>query len=128
MVIFNPLVMSQADFNDLINAVAVALSQMSKDELSSTVQEAVQCVLCSLYGVSSNVKHEVKPINGLEDILRALNDPYVRKGIGLLIELLRSMGKCLDTAEKVKKMNENGTCNINLPCHIIAHGNGANTT
>ncbi|WP_291766854.1 DUF1641 domain-containing protein [Caldivirga sp. UBA161] len=116
--------MSDVNVNDAIQAILSALQQMSKSELNITLMEATQCILCSLYGVSSNVKHEVKPINGLGDILRALNDPYVRKGLGLIIELLRSMGKCLDAAEKVKGISGDSSCSINVPCYIIAHGVG----
>ncbi|WP_232203815.1 DUF1641 domain-containing protein [Caldivirga maquilingensis] len=113
--------MSDVNINDVTQAVLSALQQMSKEELNVTLREATQCIMCSLYGVSSNVKHEIKPINGLGDILRALNDPYVRKGLGLIIELLRSMGKCLDAAEKVRNMGDGASCNIDVPCHIIAH-------
>ena len=116
--------MSNVNLNDVIQAVLSVLQQMSKDELNTTLMEATQCILCSLYGVSSNVKHEVKPINGLGDLLRALNDPYVRKGLGLIIELLRSMGKCLDAAEKVRNMSEGASCSVDVPCYIIAHGIG----
>ena len=118
--------MSDVDINDVVQAMLSALQQMSKEELNATLREATQCILCSLYGVSSNVKHEVKPINGLEDMLRALNDPYVRKGLGLIIELLRSMGKCLDAAEKVRDIGGNTSCSVSMPCHIIAHGVGVN--
>jgi uncharacterized protein YjgD (DUF1641 family) len=52
----------------------------------------VQCILCTLYGVTSKVKHEVRPIDGFPDLIRALGDPHVRKGLGLIIEILRSLG------------------------------------
>ncbi len=66
---------------ELINYVLGVASQMKPDELKTTVQEATSCILCALYGVSSNVTHETKPVNGgVADLIRALNDPYVRKG------------------------------------------------
>ena len=116
--------MEQANLDDAINAIIKAMGQMDSNELVITIQEAVQCILCTLYGVSSNVKHSIQPVNGLSDLIRALNDPYVRKGLGLVIELLRSMGKCLDAAEKVKSLSDGASCNVELPCYIIAHGAG----
>lgn len=88
----------QITINELLEYILQAASGMSKGELKVTIQEAVQCILCGLYGVSSNVKHEVKPVNGLVGLLKALNDPYVQLGLGLLVELTRSIGKCLDAA------------------------------
>ncbi len=62
------------------------------------------------------------------DLLRALNDPYVRKALGLLIELLRSMGRCLEAAEKVKEIGI--SCGPEVPCYLVAYGltnnNGTN--
>jgi len=116
--------MEQANLDDAINAIIKAMGQMDSNELGITIQEAVQCILCTLYGASSNVKHSIQPVNGLSDLIRALNDPYVRKGLGLVIELLRSMGKCLDAAEKVKSLGDGASCNVELPCYIIAHGGG----
>ncbi len=72
---------------DIINSLLTGTSTMDKKELDITIKEATQCLLCALYGVSTNVQHEIKPINGLVGLIQALNDPYVRKGLGLLIEL-----------------------------------------
>lgn len=49
---------------ELINYVLGVASQMKPDELKTTVQEATSCILCALYGVSSNVTHETKPLTG----------------------------------------------------------------
>ena len=102
----------------LVNGIAYALAGVGDDELRSVVQEATQCIFCALYGVSSNVKHEVKPIDGIVDLLKALNDPYVRKGLGLLVEILRSLGRCLEVAEKLKQAD--GSCPVSVPCHAAA--------
>ncbi|GGP21984.1 hypothetical protein GCM10007981_16180 [Thermocladium modestius] len=117
---------------ELINYVLGVASQMKPDELKTTVQEATSCILCALYGVSSNVTHETKPVNGVADLIRALNDPYVRKGLGLVINLLRSLGKCLDTAEKIRNAS-NGACPVDTPCFVLAyldkdHGNDGGKT
>ncbi|ADN50759.1 DUF1641 domain-containing protein [Vulcanisaeta distributa] len=107
--------------NDLINYVLNVMSSYNKDELRVTIQEAARCILCSLYGVSTNVNHEVKPVDGVLGLIRALNDPDVRLGLGLLIELLRSMGKCLRAAEMIRSLsNGSGDCSLSVPCHYLA--------
>ncbi len=35
-----------------------------------------------------------KPVNGVFGLMSALNDPDVRKGLGIAMELLRIMGRC----------------------------------
>lgn len=106
--------------DELLGYLLGVIDQMDKDELKLTLQEATSCILCALYGVSSNVTHETHPINGVVDLVKALNDPYVRKGLGLLINLVRSLGKCLDTAEKIRNAS-NGTCPVDTPCFVLAY-------
>ncbi|BDR91499.1 DUF1641 domain-containing protein [Vulcanisaeta souniana] len=113
------MVESGLTINDLINYVLNVMSTYDKDELRVTIQESMRCILCSLYGVSTNVNHEIKPVDGALGLIRALNDPDVRLGLGLLIELLRSMGKCLRAAEMTRSLG-NGDCSLTIPCHYLA--------
>ena len=84
--------MGQGDAGTIMDAVSKAVSQMNKEDLEITVRGTAQCILCTLYGVTSKVKHEVRPIDGFPDLIRALGDPHVRKGLGLIIEILRRLG------------------------------------
>lgn len=73
-------------------------------------------MLCSLYGVSTNVNHEIKLVDGIPSLIRALNDPDVRLGLGPLIGLLRDMGKCLRVSEMIESLN-NRYCLLTV--HVI---------
>jgi len=119
--------MSQGDASTIMDAVSKAASQMNKEDLEITVREAVQCILCTLYGVTSKVKHEVRPIDSFPDLIRALSDPHVRKGLGLIIEILRSLGRCLEAAEMAEKVKAGSgpVCSLELPCYLIAYGVGS---
>lgn len=105
--------------NDLIDYVLNVMSTYDKDELRIAIQELIRCILCSLYGVFTNVNHEIKSVDGILGLIRALNNPDVRLGLGLVIELLRSVGKCLRASEIIKSLN-NGDCSLTVPCHYLA--------
>ncbi|PLC67437.1 hypothetical protein B7L70_08640 [Vulcanisaeta sp. EB80] len=77
--------------------------------------------------ITSKVKHEVRPIDGFPDLIRALGDPHVRKGLGLIIEILRSLGRCLEAAEMAEKVKAGSgpVCSLELPCYLIAYGVGS---
>jgi len=79
--------------------------------------------------ITSKVKHEVRPIDGFPDLIRALGDPHVRKGLGLIIEILRSLGKCLEAAEMAEKVKAGSgpVCSLELPCYLIAYGVGSDS-
>ncbi|MCG2867055.1 MAG: hypothetical protein L7H08_05975 [Vulcanisaeta sp.] len=49
--------------------------------------------------------------------------------MGLIIEILRSLGRCLEAAEMAEKVKARSgpVCSLELPCYLIAHGIGADS-
>jgi len=70
--------MNKLDAQDIIN-------------LKGTIQSLGGCM-----GKSLNMEtlSNAKPVNGVFGLMSVLNDPDVRKGLGIAMELLRIMGRC----------------------------------
>jgi uncharacterized protein YjgD (DUF1641 family) len=62
-------------------------------EAAETVERLARCTTEALK--PENLA-QARPVKGVVSLLRELSDPYVARGLGLLLHLARSLGRCLE--------------------------------
>ncbi|WP_052287779.1 DUF1641 domain-containing protein [Hyperthermus butylicus] len=56
--------------------------------------------VCLVNAISPEDIGKAEPVKGVPSLLRVLKDPYVAKGLGILLQLAGSLGRC---AEKQRR-------------------------
>jgi len=64
-------------------------------EAAASVEKLAQCTTEALRPENLAA---VKPVAGVISLMRELSDPHVARGLGLLIHLARSLGRCVEEA------------------------------
>ena len=73
-----------------------SLEDVDAIKLKLTTQELGGCALSAL---TSEELEKARPV-GLSGLLRALRDPDVMAGLGLMIAILKAMGKCYNSKRR----------------------------
>jgi len=62
-------------------------------EAAETVEKLARCTTEALQ--PTNIS-KAKPVKGIVSLMKELSDPHVARGLGLLLHIARSLGRCLD--------------------------------
>ncbi len=100
---YDELVAMAANSDELYAATQLARSALrgaaagKPDKAAPTVERAAKCLIEAL---DEDEIKKAKPIKGLIGLVRALSDPGVARGLGLLIHIAGKLGRCLPVEER----------------------------
>ncbi len=84
----------------LVEAMLTGLKNLDPWKAKPAVEMLTSCVADAL---SPETIEKAEPIKGILSLMRALKDPYVAKGLGILVSLAAALGRCASAAGKEKK-------------------------
>ncbi len=76
----------------LLEALLTGLKNVDPWKAKPAVETLTSCMVSAL---DPEEMKKAEPVKGLMSLLKALRDPYVAKGLGVLIAIARSLGKCI---------------------------------
>ncbi len=81
----------------LLEAMLTGLKNADPWKAKPAVETLTSCLVNAL---DPEEMKKAEPVKGLMSLLKALRDPYVAKGLGVLIALARSLGRCVSGESK----------------------------
>ena len=87
---------------------AAALRGLGRGEAWKAAPTVEKALACTVEALEPGKLEAVPPIGGLVSLLRSLGDPDVAKGLGILVHLARSLGRCFRSASENGGTGEGG--------------------
>ncbi len=83
-------------------AVEAALNGMKEADPWKYKPALERTTACVFKALDAEEMKKVQPVKGIRGLLKALNDPRVAKGLGLLLYLAAKLGECIGENQKPK--------------------------
>jgi uncharacterized protein YjgD (DUF1641 family) len=84
----------------LLEATLTGLKNVDPWKAKPALEMLTSCIANAL---SPETIEKAEPVKGVLSLMRALRDPYVAKGLGILIALAAAIGKCATETGKQKQ-------------------------
>ncbi len=81
----------------LLEALLTGMKNVDPWKAKPAVEKLTSCMLNALN--EENIE-KAEPVRGVLSLLKSLRDPYVAKGLGILLSLARELGKCAEKGSK----------------------------
>jgi uncharacterized protein YjgD (DUF1641 family) len=78
----------------MLEAALNGLKEADPWRYKPAVERLTACIASAL---DANELEKVKPVKGVLGLVRALSDPRVAKGLGLLLHLAAKLGECIES-------------------------------
>jgi uncharacterized protein YjgD (DUF1641 family) len=81
----------------LLEAALTGLKNVDPWKAKPAIEMVTSCFMNAL---SPETIEKAEPVKGIMSLMRALKDPYVAKGLGILLSLAAALGKCASQTKK----------------------------
>ena len=88
--------MASEEFFKVVTPALAAVSALERADANAVNAATYASLLCLFRGFERVVRDGVPEVGGLTGLLKMLNDPDVRRGLGLLFVLAKSLGSCVE--------------------------------
>ena len=75
----------------LVEAMLTGMKNVDPWKAKPAVEKLTECIMTAL---SPETIEKAEPVKGVLSLMRALKDPNVAKGLGILLSLAAALGKC----------------------------------